>query len=164
MGRWSKDKYLRYCSPTPKMIIFGVVLLSITGLVKVLEILATIITKELHKDININLSNIITCLLYCSLLIFAVSIIEYLLRSDRRNIKYIIRKALCDTSYGNPLNLREGEVEPIISVAQTDKGFRISVDCMSADFDDVSSLENIISGCLRGKYGNYAVVVERHFI
>ena len=76
------------------MIIFGVVLLCITGLVKVMEILAIIITKELHKDININLSNIIECLLYCSLLIFAVSIMEYVLRSDRRNIKYIIRRAL----------------------------------------------------------------------
>ena len=61
MSRWSKDKYLRYCSPTPKMIIFGVVLLCITGFVKVMEILAIIITKELHKDININLSNIIEC-------------------------------------------------------------------------------------------------------
>ena len=164
MSRWSKDKYLRYCSPTPKMIIFGVVLLCITGLVKVMEILAIIITKELHKDININLSNIIECLLYCSLLIFAVSIMEYMLRSDRRNIKYIIRKALCDTSFGNPLNLREGEVEPTIYVTKTDKGFRISVDCMSADFDDVSSLENIISGCLRGKYGNYAVVTKEEDI
>lgn len=164
MSRWSKDKYLRYCSPTPKMIIFGVVLLCITGLVKVMEILAIIITKELHKDININLSNIIECLLYCSLLIFAVSIMEYVLRSDRRNIKYIIRKALCDTSFGNPLNLREGEVEPTIYVTKTDKGFRISVDCMSADFDDVSSLENIISGCLRGKYGNYAVVTKEEDI
>ena len=86
------------------------------------------------------------------------------LRIRRINIKYIIRKALCDTSFGNPLNLREGEVEPTIYVTKTDKGFRISVDCMSADFDDVSSLENIISGCLRGKYGNYAVVTKEEDI
>ena len=30
----------------------------------------------------------------------------------------------------------------------------------SADFDDVASLEMVISGCLRNKYGNYAVVAK----
>ena len=164
MRVWCKDRYLRYCSPTPKMIIFGVVLLCITGMLKVLEILALIINKELHTNINIDLSNIIDCLLYCSLLTFIFSIMEYALRGDERNMKYIIRKTLCDSSFGNPLNLREGEVEPTIFVTQTDKGFKISVDCIAADFEDVSSLENIISGCLRGRYGNYAVVEKEEDI
>lgn len=164
MSGWRKDKYLRYCSPTPKMIILGVSLLCVSGLIKLVEILAMIVMYEIHADTNIDFSKAVECLMYSSLMIFALSILEYALRSDRRSIKYIVRKALCDSSFGNPLNLRDGEVEPTIFVTKTDKGFKISVDCMSAYFDDVSSLETVISCCLRKKYGNYAVVLKEEDI
>lgn len=164
MSRWSKDKYLRYCSPTPKMIIFGVVLLCITGVIKVFELLAIIIMEELHTNVNVDFSGVIACLLYCSLLIIICSILEYVLRSDRRNIKYIVRRRLCASSFGNPLHLRDGEVEPYIEVIKTDRGYKILVDCMSANFNDVASLEMVISGCLRNKYGNYAVVMKEEDI
>lgn len=164
MGRWSRDKYLRYCSPTPKIILFGVLLLFLTGLVRVVEILVLSITQELHINTDVDFSNVIMVLLFVSASAFIFAILEYAVRSNRRNIKYIVRKRLCASSFGNPLHLRDGEIEPYIKVHKNLKGYKITVDCQSANFDDVANLEMVISGCLRNKYGNYAVTAKEEDI
>lgn len=110
MGRWSKNKYLRYCSPTPKMVIFGGLLLIIADFVKTTEILLLFITQELRIDRNIDFSVIIKVLLYSSALIFVITILEHIFRSNKRNIMYMVRKSLCDSSFGNPLHLVDGEI------------------------------------------------------
>lgn len=164
MGRWSKNKYLRYCSPTPKMVIFGGLLLIIAGFVKTTEILLLVITQELRIDRNIDFSVIIKVLLYSSTLIFVITIFEYIFRSNKRDIMYMVRKSLCDSSFGNPLHLVDGEIEPGVKVHKTTRGYKITIECLSADFDDVASLETDISGCLRNKFGNYAVVAKEEDI
>lgn len=164
MGRWHKDAYLRYCSPTPKILLFGVVLLSFTGVLKLIETLALMIVNQLRLRIAIDFTNAITFFLLFSIVVLFFSIIERILRSKRRDIKYVIRKGLCASCFGNPLNLHEGEIEPSVSVTNTDKGYKITVDCMSADYDDVTSLETDISGYLRNRYGNYAVVSKEEDI
>lgn len=164
MGRWSKNKYLRYCSPTPKMVIFGGLLLIIAGFVKTTEILLLVITQELRIDRNIDFSVIIKALLYSSALIFVITILEHIFRINKRNIMYMVRKSLCDSSFGNPLHLVDGEIEPGVKVHKTTRGYKITIECLSADFDDVASLETDISGCLRNKFGNYAVVAKEEDI
>ena len=68
MSGWRKDKYLRYCSPTPKMIILGVALLCVSGLIKIVEILAMIVMFEIKADTNIDFSKAVECLMYFSLM------------------------------------------------------------------------------------------------
>lgn len=164
MSGWRRDSYLRYCSPTPKILLFGVVLLILAGLVKLIELFALSITKQLRFDVVVDFSNILSLVLSLSAFVFLIAILERILRGNKRNIMYIVRKRLCASCYGNPLRLREGEIEPLVVVSRTDKGYKITVDCISANFDDVSSLEMVISGCLRNKYGNYAVVAKEEDI
>lgn len=164
MGRWSRDKYLQYCSPTPKITLFGVLLLFLAGLARVVEILALCISQKLHINANVDFSNVIMLLLFFSAFVFIFAILECAVRSNRRNIKYIVRKRLCASSFGNPLHLRDGEMEPYIKVSRTVRGYKITVDCQSADYDDVAGLETVISGCLRNRFGNYAVVAKEEDI
>lgn len=164
MSGWRKDSYLRYCSPTPKIVLFGVVLLFIAGLVKILECIAIFFIKQLHKTAIIDFTNLIVFFMTTSCIMFIVAIIEKVLRSDKRDIRFIVRKGLCANRFGNPLKLREGDIEPTVIVAYTDRGYKITIDCISADYDNVSTLETVLSGYLRNKYGNYAVVEKEEDI
>ena len=164
MNGWRRNSYLRYCSPTPKIILFGAVILFFAGLIKVFEFLAMCITKLLRINILLDFTNIIAVFLALSAFVILLAILERIFRGSERDIKYIVRKRLCAVSFGNPLHLREGEIEPLIKVQTTKKGYKITVECQSANFDDVSSLVTVISGCLRRKYGNYAVVAKEEDI
>ena len=164
MSGWRKDVYLRYCSPTPKMCIFGGVLLLLAGLTKIFEYAAVTLCGMLQADIKIDFWYGIIFFLGSAAFIFAVALIEYLTRSNKRHIKYIVRQGLCASCFGNPLHLKDGELEPCVVVENSPKGYKITVDCMAADFDDVSSLEMAISGYLRNRYGNYAVVAKEEDI
>lgn len=164
MSSWRKDSYLRYCSPTPKILLFGVVLLLIAGLSKILELIAICFVRLLHKNTIIDFSNLIAFFLVSSCASLIIAIIEIVLRSTKRDIKYVVRKGLCASCYGNPINLHEGEIEPSVIVTNTDRGYKITVDCISADYDDVASLETVISGYLRNRYANYAVVSKEEDI
>lgn len=164
MSSWRRDAYLRYCSPTPKIILFGAALLIIAGLLKMVETLVMCIVNQLQHNIDIDFSNLITFVLALSGIVIIFAIIERTLRSTKRDIKYVVKKGLCANCFGNPLNLHDGEIEPSVVVTETVKGYIITVDCISADFDDVASLETVISGCLRNKYGNYAVVAKEEDI
>lgn len=164
MSGWRKDAYLRYCSPTPKIIISGGSFLLLAGLTKIFEYAAVILCGMLHSDVKIDFTYGIVFFLVSAAFIFIIAIIEYFTRSNKRHIKYIVRQRLCASCFGNPLHLKEGELEPFVLVDNTQKGYKITVDCMAADFDDVSGLETVISGCLRNKYGNYAVVAKEEDI
>lgn len=164
MSGWRKDAYLRYCSPSPKIIIFGGVLLLLAGLTKLFERAAVTLCGMLQVDVKIDFTYGVIFFLASAALFFVSAIIEYLTRSNKRHIKYIVRQRLCASCFGNPLHLKEGELEPFVIVDTNSKGFKITVDCMSADFDDVSSLEMVISGCLRNKFGCYAVVSKEEDI
>ena len=164
MSGWRRDSYLRYCSPTPKIILFGAVLLLFAGSIKALELLALSVTKQLKLNSEVDFSNAIVFLLALACFVIMIAILERIFRGNKRDIMYVVRKRLCATCFGNPLHLKEGEIEPTVIVSETDKGYKITIDCMSASFDDVSSLEMVISGCLRNRYGNYAVVAKEEDI
>ncbi len=164
MGGWRRESYLRYCSPSPRIIIFGAVLLLFAGLIKASEYVARSISKQFGLSLTIDFTNVFMFFLGLSGLVLLIAILERIFRSNKRDIMYIVRKRLCAVCYGNPLNLKEGEIEPSVVVTKTDKGYKITIDCISADFDDVADLEMVISGCLRGKYGNYAVVEKEEDI
>ncbi|MBR1816016.1 MAG: hypothetical protein IJ763_04875 [Lachnospiraceae bacterium] len=164
MGRWSKDACLRYCSPTPKIILFGVGFILLAGIVKIFEIFTSEVFRLLRIDIIVDFRLVIAILLIVAYIMGLIAIIEKITRSDERDISYSIINRLCAYNKGNPLNLKDGELEPVIRVNKSDKGYKITVECQSAKFDDVSNLETVISDCLRNKYGNYAVVSKEEDI
>ena len=164
MGRWCKDAYLRYCSPTPKIILFGVGFILLAGIVKLIEIFISEVFRLLRIDIIVDFRLVVAVLLILAYITGLTAIIEKLTRSDIRDIRYSIINRLCAYNKGNPLNLKDGELEPVIKVNTSNKGYKITVECQSAKFDDVSNLETVISDCLRNKYGSYAVVSKEEDI
>lgn len=156
--RWNKNAIMRYWSPTPKIILFGVVTLMIACLIKLAEYGSNVILQYLHYNKKFNFTYCFVALIVAGILIIIVAIIEKITRSDARAIRYIVRHRLCAFSYGNPLHLCDGEIEPrVIVKALNNEGFSIRIECPSAKFEDVSKLDSVISDSLRNKYGDYAV-------
>lgn len=117
---------------------------------------------KINKEIDLHIYE--KSMILVSICLFIVAVIEYLVRSDERRIKYLIIKRLCKVSYGNPLHLIEGEIAPNVYVVKTEGGYRIRIECESAKYEDVVNLETTISDCLRGKFGNYAVISKEEDI
>lgn len=153
--RWHQDK--SYGSPTPKIIILGVGILIAAISVRVIESASKILLPIFGKD-ELNLSLYFYICLILVTLIFSAAIVEYVTRTDTRAIRYKIIRRLCSYEMGNPLNLRDGELEPKIIVTKTEQGYRVRIESVSSKFESIAKLESVISDALRGKYGNYAVV------
>lgn len=158
MNRWQRYASLKYCSPTPKLIVFGVGLLFISGLLKIIEMAVSQLIVIMEWKGIADYTTAISILIEMAIIIFGIAILEYATRSDKRQIKYIVRKRLCAFHMGNPLHLTDGEIEPRVKVFRTKRGFKITVECQSAKFDNVASLETTISDSLRKRFGNFAVV------
>lgn len=160
MSRWSSTNKLKYIPPTPKIILFGVLLLLLAGVVKALELVMIIVYQRFCIDNIFDFSWVTRLLAFGSLFLLIIAVLEYAIRSDIRSIKYMVRQNLCDPAFGNPLHLRDGEIEPSVSVTKNDQEYIVRVECMSADFEAVTDLETVISGCLKNKYSTYAVVAK----
>lgn len=158
MNRWKKYAILKYCSPTPKLIAFGVGFLFISGIIKIIERAISQLIVIMEWKGRADYSSVINTLIEMAIILFGVAILEYVTRSDKRKIKYIVRKRLCAFHMGNPLHLIDGEIEPKVKVLRTNRGFKITVECQSTKFDNVASLETTISDSLRKRFGNFAVV------
>lgn len=158
MNRWTKDARLKYCSPTPKIILFGVGVLFASLLTKGAEYVVNKLYQLIKQNSIADYKSLIIVLIGIAMFLFGFAILENLLRSDKRRIMYIVRERLCASYMGNPFHLKEGEVEPCVKVSKTERGFKIMIECRSAKYDDVASLETTISDSLRNRFGNYAVV------
>lgn len=162
--RWRQNAILKYSSPTPKIILLGVGMLLIALIIKTFEFIINqiVVALKLGKTVDFMLFFYLT--LATATVIIAIAFIEKITRSDKRNIKYLVKHRLCAYKMGNPLHLRESEIQPKIKVFTAERGFKIRIECASAKFDDVSNLESVISDCLRKKYGDFAVVKKEEDI
>lgn len=164
MKAWSKDAHLRYGSPTAKIILFAVGALLLALVVKGAEIAVNKIHIFIGRNSVSDYRLIYDYALVISVIVFVIATSEHLLRSNSRRILYLVRKRLCDSFYGNPLHLVDGEIEPHIWVIKTKHGYRVRIECQSSKYDDVASLETTISDCLRNRFENYAVVSKEEDI
>lgn len=158
MKRWTKDARLKYCSPTPKIMLFGVGVLLASLITKGAEYVVNRLYQLTKQNSVADYKSLIIVLIGIAMLLLSFAIFENFLRSDKRRIMYIVRNRLCASYMGNPLHLKEGEVEPYVKVSKTECGFKIMIGCQSAKYDDVAGLETTISDSLRNRFGNYAVV------
>ena len=99
-GGWQRNSFLRYSSPTPKIVLFGVILLLSAGIVKLFEYILWNVAKLLEMNVVIDFVNVIISILAIAGAVFIIAILEFVFRGNNRNIKYIIRKTLCDSCYG----------------------------------------------------------------
>lgn len=158
MNRWTKDARLKYCSPTPKIMLFGVGVLFASLITKGAEYVVNRLYQLIKQNSIADYKSLIISLIGIATFLFGFAIFENFLRSDKRRIMYIVRNRLCASYMGNPLHLTEGEVEPYVKVSRTERGFKIMIECQSAKYDDVAGLETTISDSLRNRFRNYAVV------
>lgn len=90
--------------------------------------------------------------------IMMASIFVLRLMPDTTRVRHSIRRGLCDPAYGNPLHLRDGELLPTVACEEVSKGvYDIKVTAISKSVDDLLKLCSILSGFLRGRFGNLAV-------
>lgn len=86
------------------------------------------------------------------------SIFVLRLMPDTARVRHSIRRGLCDPAYGNPLHLKDGELLPTVACEEINKGtYDIKVTAISKSVDDLLKLCSILSGYLRGRYGNLAI-------
>lgn len=92
------------------------------------------------------------------LTIIIASIFVFALLPDTARVRYYIRRGLCDPSYGNPLHLKDGELLPVVSCEEVNKGvYDIKVTAVSKSVDDLLKICSFLSGYLRGRFNNLAV-------
>lgn len=156
--RWRQDKF--YCSPTPKIIILGVGASLAALSVIMIETVGDRLLRTFGKSGGFDLSKYFYILLVFAALIFTIAVVEYVTRTDTRAIRYLIIRRLCAYKMGNPLGLKDGEIEPKIAVIKTGQGYNVRIESVASKFEAVSKLESAISDALRGKYGDYAVVAK----
>lgn len=161
---WQNKNCLRYYSITPKLLLSGGALLSISMLIWLVDYTVNKLLKTLNLGYYVNLDKYVYITLAMGVIIIIIAVVEKITRSDARNIKYIVRNRLCSFKKGNPLKLHEGELEPIISVKNHNNGFRIRIESQASRFENISNLESVISDCLRGRYCNYAVIAKEEDI
>ena len=90
--------------------------------------------------------------------IMIASIFVLKLLPDTARVRHSIRRGLCDPSYGNPLHLKDGELLPVVSCEEVNKGvYDIKVTAVSKSVDDLLKICSFLSGYLRGRFNNLAI-------
>ena len=125
---------------------------SISGI----ETVADLQQKCLHTlDVLMSISAIVTAVL------LMVAFVSLLFTPDTIRMKYMIRKALFHPENGNPLNLKDGELLPSISVKHSQNNvasYIIKISTVSCDTDALMKISKSISAALKGRFKDYAVV------
>ena len=158
MRRWYKRSLVRYSTPTLKFLLLSVGALGLAGFTKLAEMTSNLFIAALGRSEHLNWASYVYVILAFAMTFVIVAIVERVTRSDERHIRYLIIKRLCKYKYGNPLHLKDGELEPKIQVHKTDIGYRVRVSCPSVEFEKVASLDTVISDCLRGRFEGFSVV------
>lgn len=86
------------------------------------------------------------------------SVLVFLRLPDTARVRHSIRRGLCDPAYGNPCICRDGELLPTVACEEVSKGvYDIKVTAISKSVDDLLKLCSVLSGFLRGRFGNLAI-------
>lgn len=159
MHRWNENSLFKYVSPTPKLLALAVGAILVSFAIGAFEYSINALLNAINAGSKIQFSIIYLLLFIVSIAFFILAFLERRNRSVEKDIYYLVRYRLCASSMGNPLHLRPGEVEPDVSVIRVNNSeFRIRISCRSAKFENLASLESVISDCLRKEHSNFAVV------
>lgn len=78
------------------------------------------------------------------------------------HIRFIVLRALCDPSHGNPLHFRDGEILPVVACIR-DKAedgycrFVLKIRVKSRTMEDIKELSSFLSSALSGRFKRLAV-------
>ena len=149
---------IKFYSPTPKLFLGVGSLLILSMLILLAE--QIVFFLRLFGKGAANYKIAIISLLSVACILFVVAITEFILRSNKRRIQYLLQRKFCEVKYGNPLNLKEGEYLPVIKVFEHPKGYKIRISCKSAKFSDLLNLDSSISSYLTGRFNNFSVITK----
>ena len=93
-----------------------------------------------------------------SVLIIICGFIMRLLYSEHIAIKQKVQKALYSYEYGNPLNLKDGQLLPNIKCKRINNGvYELTISAIGNNVDNILNLSSVISSSLNRKLKKYAV-------
>lgn len=151
---------LMHASPSVKLMALG-------SLPAIFGVLAYVLWKmlfELHVaifGIDVFFGKLYKGLFILAIVMEMVGLIGYVMMPDTKRIKYMLRKNLFSSEFGNPLSLKEGELLPGIEVVHENEEIGSYKAILRTTPRNIIALQNIspdISSSLKGRYKNYAVV------
>lgn len=80
------------------------------------------------------------------------------LQPDSAKIRHKVRRALCHPRYGNPLQLRDGELLPGVNCKDIGNGvYELTIEARSCTVETITDAASAISTAINGRYVRYAV-------
>ena len=132
MFRWKEHAPLRYASPSVRILVLALVV----ALIGIMILLMQMGINSFREMAGVSRCDDFTSdaikFFVAAIILAIIAAVEQYTRSDIRQIRYMVRARLCDSKYGNPLSLRDGQMEPEVAVSTSDYGYKIRVRCASA--------------------------------
>ena len=154
---------LYFATPSTKIMVLGVLAIFFYGLVYLMKLgisrLENIIPLNFNT-INLYFEYACSLLLVFGIALLVFSVVIGLLTTDAMKIAIQVRKKLCCYRYGNPLNLKEGEILPKIKCRRKEFGvYELTVLATTNTVEEIQEISSSISSSLNRKYKRYAVTV-----
>ena len=154
---------LSFMQPSTKVMVLGIILVFFSWLIWLMKIGF----NRLEDIVSINFYAITQYLLSAHRLLFTIGIallvfsaVVGLLTTDAMKIAIQVRKKLCCYRYGNPLNLKEGEILPKIKCKRKEFGvYELTVLATTNTVEEIQEISSSISSSLNRRYKKYAVTV-----
>lgn len=160
-GHYRRKAVMGYIGPAGVLALAGVLLTVLSLLCK----LVSLIDGEnvyLLSSYIVNMAfwagRFSTITFYISLVLGALALVWAIVEPDSRRIARAVKAALFIPERGNPLNLKDGELLPVIRCKPSGEGrYKITVSAGTCPVETIEKVSSSISSALRGRFENYAV-------
>lgn len=161
MKYYRKKAVIGYMGPAGVMILAGILFALLSALCKLISLIDGS-KVYLFSSSMVNLAfwagkaGAIT--FYISLVLAALAFAWAIAEPDASRICRAVKAALFIPERGNPLNLKDGELLPVVRCKPCGEGrYRITVSAGTCPIEAIEKLASPISSALQGKFENYAV-------
>ena len=161
MKYYRKKAVIGYMGPAGVMILAGILFALLSALCKLISLIDGS-KVYLFSSSMVNLAfwagkaGAIT--FYISLVLAALAFAWAIAEPDASRICRAVKAALFIPERGNPLNLKDGELLPVVRCKPCGEGrYRITVSAGTWPIQAIEKLASPISSALQGKFENYAV-------
>lgn len=154
---------LYFATPSTKIMVLGVLAIFFYSLVYLIKLgisrLENIIPLNFYT-INLYLEYASNLILVLGIALFIISIVVGIFTTDAMKMAVRVKKKMGCYKYGNPLNLKEGELLPQIKSKKTGLGiYELSISATTNTVEEIQEISSSISSALNRRYKRYAVTV-----
>lgn len=152
---------LRYATPKTKLIVTGITILLIDAvLLTIYFMISECLGNEIIKQLSEKLFYAVVFIGIFGCSLFLLAFLVGALYPISAKIRCMVCKGLFAYQYGNPLNLKDGEILPNVRCKEVEKGkYCLYISATNATVEDIQKLSSNISSSLNRTYQQYAVTI-----